>query len=162
MVSVFYTTKQTESGAFLRRVLTLYGLAEAEVKRSPHGKPYLPESPLKFSLTHSGAFTAVAVGEQELGLDAERQDRAPAPALLARLTPAEREEKFAEVWTAKEAYIKYRGGTLAAMLPRLTFEKGILCEDGMPLPVRLTFATLEGFILCLCTKSAEEVRAQRL
>lgn len=160
MVCIYYTTKEINSRAFLARILEeFYGVRDAarRLQTGQHGKPYLKDVPVRFNLSHSGALTAVAAGRHEVGLDLQRRDRAPHDALLARLSAAEREEDFFRLWTAKEAYIKYLGSSLAAMLPRLTFEGGTLLEDGAPVPAHLTFDELEGCTLCMCTEKPERI-----
>ena len=122
------------------------------------GKPHFPDpmSP-KFNLTHTGAFIAMAVGRQEVGVDAERMSPRRAEAVQRRLLPAERDENFAELWTAKEAYVKFRGGTLSAMLPALRYERGTLYEDGTPVDSTLWHRVIGDYLVCVCTQFPEEI-----
>ena len=124
---VYYTTAPTDGPAFVRNILhTRYGIANAQFARGEHGKPRLLNAPLHFSLSHTRGRTFVAVADEPVGLDAEWRGRPLPEAIIQRLSPAEREEDFFRVWTAKEAYIKFCGGTIAGMLPSLRFEHGVL------------------------------------
>lgn len=122
-----------------------------------NGKPYFaaPEAP-KFNLTHTEGLTAVAVGDCEVGLDAERRTPRALHALIKKLSPREREEDFFKLWTAKESYIKFCGGTLASMLKRLAYFGGTLYENGVPVHAALRHFELCGCTLCLCTQSPVE------
>ena len=62
---VYYTTAPTDGPAFVRNILhTRYGIANAQFARGEHGKPYLADEPLFFSLTHSRGVTFAAVCER--------------------------------------------------------------------------------------------------
>ena len=144
-----------DSGKFLNRVLSRCGIHEP-VLRTPNGKPYLASGACFFSLSHTEGLLAVAVSSQEVGLDAERNRPHAADTYKKRLTPAEQREDFFELWTAKEAYIKYRGETLAHLLSRLVYERGTIFDGGMPADVTLNHVQIENCTLCVCTGKAEE------
>ena len=157
-MTVYFTDERTSSRVFTERMLrTHYGIAAPQFVRGEHGKPYLTGEDLFFSLSHSHGRTFLAIAKEEIGLDAEWRARPLPRAYLDRLTPAEQEEDFFRLWTAKEAYIKYCGGTLARLLPRLRFEGGQLTKDGAPLPVHVAFYEAENFILALCTASPHTI-----
>ncbi len=158
---IYYTTEKTESGEFLKNVLAKHG-GTSQILRTENGKPYLEKGECAFNLADTDGLVAVAVGAQRVGLDAERRKPRKFDAILARLTPAEREEDFFELWTAKEAYVKYRGGTLARDLPDLKYEKGVLYFKDAPTDVIIKHFCLEGCTLCLCTEREEETVFVRL
>ena len=155
-VKIFYTTQPENSGEFLRRVLALCGVDEP-ILRTSNGKPYLASGACRFSLTHTEGLLAVAVSAQEVGLDAEYNRPRAAGAYQKRLTPAEQDEVFWELWTAKEAYIKYRGETLARLLNRLRYEQGMLFDGTMSVDAVLKHVQLENCTLCVCTRETEEI-----
>ena len=81
----------------------------------PGGKPFYPGK-RSFSLTHSGALAAIALGEGDVGLDAEAI--APVSEAVMRRVLDERElrwlhtqgsEGFTFLWTRKEAALKCLG-----------------------------------------------------
>ena len=97
-------------------------------RRLPHGKPFLPDAPVCFNLSHCGRTVAAAFARTELGVDLEAV-RPVRSGIAARFfTPEERryldesadesdrESRFFAVWTAKEAYLKRHGAGLAGGL----------------------------------------------
>ncbi|MGN0822652.1 MAG: 4'-phosphopantetheinyl transferase family protein, partial [Candidatus Gallimonas sp.] len=127
------------------------------VERTENGKPRLNGDPLFFSLSHSGDTVALAVSDAPIGLDCERRRVLSCPALFRRLTDGERREDFFRLWTAKEAYVKFLGGTLARTLPALVYENGILFDRGEPVDAALVHAEREGMVYCVCTPQKTEI-----
>jgi 4'-phosphopantetheinyl transferase len=91
-----------------------------------HGKPFLIDADLRFSLSHSGGWAALVVARHEVGIDIEeiRPDRATDDLAkrffaareweaLRTLTDAERCAAFFRCWTRKEAFIKLIGDGLS-------------------------------------------------
>ena len=84
-----------------------------------YGKPRLRRGGLHFSLSHSGEYAAVAVSDEEIGLDIQK-DVPYKPAIAARFfTPDEkrridmsddRDAAFTDIWCRKESFVK-AGGT---------------------------------------------------
>ena len=55
----------------LSRVLKeMYGITQPEVIIGPHGKPYLENGP-QFNISHTRGAVALAIGENNMGLDIE-------------------------------------------------------------------------------------------
>ena len=162
MTEIFYTTRPVQSRAFLLRVLGMCGVRDTTIVYGAHGKPALQSGACHFNLSHSGSVTAVAVSDGDVGLDLQLRDKKLRPALLSRCTPAEREEDFFRMWTAKEADGKYCGGALAAYLPRLEFAGGVLYEDKKPIPAHLSWTELAGCVLCVCTRQTQEPHVTEL
>lgn len=112
---------------------------EFPIALGPYGKPYLAAMPrnaeIHFSISHSGLFWACAVADSPVGLDLEdveerearkarragrAEERGRDHAFWCRqiarrfFTPQEiafagSQEAFYEIWTCKEAYVKYKG-----------------------------------------------------
>jgi 4'-phosphopantetheinyl transferase len=92
-----------------------------------HGKPFLIDTDLRFNLSHSGGWAALAAAPgREVGIDIEqiRPDRAIEDlarrffsarewAALRALPDAERCDAFFRCWTRKEAFIKLIGDGLS-------------------------------------------------
>ncbi len=111
--------------AGLRRLLASYcncDPSEVQYKTSPTGKPSLVNDALQFNLSHTGAFVAVAVSTDEVGIDIEQlRSVSDVDALAARhFTTSEREglagsprasatHDFFRIWTRKEAVLKCLG-----------------------------------------------------
>ena len=162
VMNVYFTDEKTESLAFAERVLReRYAVPSPRFARTGSGKPRLVNAPLFFSLSHTHGRLFLAVAEEEIGLDAEWRGRRLPAAYLARLTPAERQEDFFRLWTAKEAYVKYSGGTLCAMLPSLRFEGGRLLRQGELLPASISFGEWEDTAVALCGAAPAALRFVR-
>lgn len=84
-----------------------------------YGKPYLKNISLQFSLSYTHGACIVALCDGEIGADIERL-RAAKPHVAARcFTDSENlylhqdmqllDRRFYELWTQKEAYVKYTG-----------------------------------------------------
>jgi 4'-phosphopantetheinyl transferase len=97
--------------------------ASLEFRLSPRGKPFLPNHPLHFNLSHSGRWGLLAVAlDFPLGVDlealrpvhdplrlAQRVFRPKEQAELAGCTAERRERRFLELWTLMEARQKLTG-----------------------------------------------------
>ena len=102
------------AGLLLLRELGIQ--SESEILFTLDGKPFLSEGPA-FSLSHSGDFCVLAVGEGRVGVDIERMDKANLQALYVIANEAEQAwilEKdqllrFYTLWTRKEALAKAVG-----------------------------------------------------
>jgi 4'-phosphopantetheinyl transferase len=119
----------------LRRILAGYEQVAPQAlvfARNAYGRPELSggQGGLRFSLSHSGAFGALAVTRAgAVGVDVEPSTRqlqavsrienyfAPAEAAWLRRQPAARQSQdFLALWTLKEAYLKARGFGLSLAL----------------------------------------------
>ncbi len=83
-----------------------------EVRFDPIGKPRFTNSPLHFSLSHSGRLAAVLISDAPCGVDVEQLRPEAAARLRERcLSDAERARgcDFFEIWTKKECIAKLDG-----------------------------------------------------
>jgi 4'-phosphopantetheinyl transferase len=89
--------------ACLRTILSRYtGLARSELSLAlnPHGKPFLPDSPWEFNVSHSGGVAAIAIANRaRVGIDIEE---------ARRPCDAAEDAKLRE-WTRRESCIKAQG-----------------------------------------------------
>ena len=90
-------------------------------------KPFLPDSDLKFNLSHSGDFVLVGVARDDLGVDIEAANRRINREGLARRFFAQSEyawwerhkfspEAFFKIWTHKESFLKATGQGISVEL----------------------------------------------
>jgi 4'-phosphopantetheinyl transferase len=137
--------RRTAAGVLLRCVVaSLLGQRPHEVRVSrrcphcpaPHGRPELPGSPLRVSVSHAGDRVAVAVTDRgAVGVDVEApRARALSRALLRRALTADEQEyllgvsedrrrsEFLRAWTAKEAILKATGLGVLGGLDRLDLD----------------------------------------
>ena len=98
------------------------------IRRGPYGKPYFRDSGLYgiyFSRSHSKGHEVVCFSDGEIGLDCENTEARPGIGeryldIAGRCFTEDEQEyllgadddpiaRFFEIWTAKEAYMKYSG-----------------------------------------------------
>lgn len=98
--------------------------AEIEISHDEKGKPICKNHALSVSLSHSGPYIAVAVGQNAVGIDVERKRkfspsvsrrwfRSEEHEFLTSLPEEKRAHAFFRLWTLKEAALKYTGEGLA-------------------------------------------------
>lgn len=101
-----------------RTLLREAGAQTPVIRVGRNGKPYVPDGP-DFNCSHSGNFVCCAVHDSPVGIDLEAR-RPVRAALAARIcTPEELvfaapggvfdPLRFLQLWTAKEAWVKYTG-----------------------------------------------------
>lgn len=123
--------KQIIIGAFLQHVLGLYipiPTNEFEFEYNEYGKPFVKGVDIHFNMSHSGRYALAAVSDSNVGVDIERRRsnrinvakrcfcKEEYEYIMAAESEDEREERFLEYWTLKEAYIKYIGAGLSIPL----------------------------------------------
>ncbi len=95
-----------------------YGIQEKLIiSKTEIDKPYFKNSDVKFSISHSEDYVAVAVSDNEIGVDIEKITDKSRDNMIDRFfIPSEQEfyynsedkaAAFAVLWTRKEAYLKY-------------------------------------------------------
>jgi 4'-phosphopantetheinyl transferase len=93
--------------------------------KNNQGKPYIAEYPnFHFNISHTHNAIAVAVSNAEIGIDIERLRKPElriayryfAPNEVAYIEAFDSTERFYEVWTKKEAFIKWTGKGLSVSL----------------------------------------------
>ena len=83
------------------------------------GKPYVENVKVEFSISHSGDIAVCAISDKPVGIDIERIKDVNINAAKRLFTPDEQsyvfekwslaKQRFFEVWTRKEAYVKMLG-----------------------------------------------------
>lgn len=126
------------------------------ILKTPEGKPYIEGNPLYISLSHSGKKGVVAIYESPVGVDLEYLKPREYPSVLSRFTTREREEitskdVFIKHWTAREAFIKMHGYTLASALKFLEYFGGNIYFKGEKHPCEITHYKIgKSGILAIC------------
>ena len=100
--------------------------AKLVLARNEMGKPYFVDSPVKFNVSHSKGYVAVAVSlGEELGVDVEASalPRERAVKMAERYFSVEEqkevlnnEKSFARLWSEKEAKAKFLGESIGNLL----------------------------------------------
>lgn len=130
------------------------------------GKPYLADCPdLHYNLSHSGGLVLCALGDEEVGADVQiwQPDRI---GLAEKICTAEERQAlraaedpvraFFDLWTAKEAYLKYLGTGIRRRMNSFRVEKDMVIDrDGPPEKIHIRQLTLiRGFSAAVCAKNA--------
>lgn len=127
-----------------------------EIIVGEHGKPALSGEEVFFSLSHYGSYAAVAVCDEEVGVDIQAISEYN-PALARRFfapdeqeyieQSADKNNAFTQIWCIKESYIKAIGTGLYTPLESFSVLE-------MPFIKALT---REGNMLAVCVPSREEI-----
>lgn len=124
-------------GLLINFVRKEYGI-DNEIVVDKYGKPEFKKSKVKFNLSHSGKFAIIAVSDRNIGIDIQKIKEDKHRVAERNFTPAEcdyinkartdeaRCQRFSEIWTMKEAYLKNIG--LGLRKPLNSFE--IDMKDG--------------------------------
>lgn len=134
----------------LRKILLDLGAENAVLETAENGRPFLKNSSLFVSMSHSEERAVCAVSEKAIGIDLERIKPINAALIyrvctqneIEHVTPHPPEktvtvenravlERFYEVWTAKEAYFKKMGTGITDLksVDVTTLEKKVIIED---------------------------------
>lgn len=95
-------------------------ISNEDIKRTSLGKPYIDNIPYKFSISYSDNVLVIAIADSDIGVDIEKMDCRKSNKLIVEKFFAENEkdyvrqkvnsrQSFFEIWTKKEAYVKYLG-----------------------------------------------------
>lgn len=125
-----------------------------EIIKTEKGKPYFKAIPnLFFNVSHTDNLTVIALGSSEVGIDAERVKKADLRIIKRFLkeeadyiTEKESDRRFFEVWTKKEAFLKYKGVGISG---------GLNTENVLNLPIK-TF-DFEDYIISVYSESEYEI-----
>ncbi|MBQ4526836.1 MAG: 4'-phosphopantetheinyl transferase superfamily protein [Clostridia bacterium] len=89
--------------------------------KHPNGKPYIKNSDIHFSLSHSGTFAVCAISDSDVGADIEEItefnprlakryfNKTEYDHIFSKSTPEEQRNEFFRIWTLKESYVKFTG-----------------------------------------------------
>ncbi len=156
---------------------------DAPIGRDANGKPYmdLPNAP-QFNIAHSGRWVVCATHREPVGVDVEAVRPVDIENFrghlsteeyywLKALPAAERLNRFFELWTLKECYIKQQGGGASELLSSFTVRispggKIDLVKEGRS-EAHLFFRqyqVADGYAMavCACEDSFTEIRVVTL
>ena len=132
---VYILSNEIDAYGFLESVLKeKFNIKMPEIKKGSHGKPYFPGTDIHFNISHSGDFKVLAIAETPVGVDIEKVRKADLRVAKRfceneynYITQKDSEHRFFEIWTKKEAYLKYKGTGLKGGLD--SFDVFSLPED---------------------------------
>lgn len=152
--------------ALLRYALwNTLNVAEFDIEQGDYGKPRVKDAEnFHYNLSHSGRWVVIAYGDSPVGVDVEQIQMDAGKENLARrwftadeqefvfgASESRRAERFFQIWTGKESYLKYLGTGLTRPLNSFT-----VLPDGGHLNVRLRSVFLDGGCLTLCSKEEND------
>ena len=128
-----------------------------QILRDERGKPFAKDSGLQFNLSHAGNFAACAVDTAPVGIDIE-VPRPLRPSLCRKVCTAEElafvhpagsfsPERFLQLWTAKEAFLKQSGTGILRDLTSVS-----MVQDGQlayPAPLKGVFLRESAYFLSI-------------
>lgn len=123
-----------------------YGIESLpEIARGKRGKPFFPEWPtIHFNISHSHGAAVAVFHDHSIGIDIEKLRPAP-----KRLSAGLDDLSFFRMWTAKEAAVKRRGGSIAE----------VLCGEFAADPLCSTMEDLlPGWIVTVCPSVDAPIR----
>lgn len=142
---------------------------ELNIIYGSNGKPSIEGCPdFHFNLSHSGKCVALVYGECSVGIDVE-EVRSVERRVAQRCYSAEENEyvysdemlsseRFFEIWTMKESYLKYTGqgisiplNTIRFDVPSLTAYERTGDDVWERLPVKFCMYKTDGYIVTVCT-----------
>lgn len=158
--------------ALLRSCLSRYGDRQPQdwvFSTNDHGRPELQREwgapSLRFNLSHTTGLVACAVTRSaDVGVDVEYTARKGDLAAIAkasfvpeeladlnRLTGTAWRDRFFDLWTLKEAYLKARGLGLSLPMQQCAFQ----VEPGAPEPIRFNSELSEGWVFWLLSPTQQ-------
>ena len=140
MIEIFICTENAHER--LNKLFEAKLLSPFEILRTENGKPYIERNPIYFSLSHSGNRGIIALSDKPVGIDLELYNESLRHSVLDRFSDREKSEiadgrDFLKHWTAREAYVKLYGFTIAEMWKRVEFFGGKLYLDGQIQKVKI-------------------------
>jgi 4'-phosphopantetheinyl transferase len=156
--------------ALLRRAARqTSGRSDFSVLQEADGKPYVVEMPdFHYNISHSGRWVVIAYGSSPVGIDVQSiRDNVSGDALARRwFTPEEqadllstpedsRRQRFFEIWTGKESYLKYLGTGLRKGLDSFS-----VLPDSAPPEVSFYCTLRDDHCLTLCSREANHCLTQ--
>lgn len=143
-----------EDPIFLELMSRYVDLSQVKFLRTALGKPFIENSPLHFSLSHSGDLLLVAFSKSPVGIDVEQiKERKYRSRIEQRYGfKMQTVEDFYASWVAREAFIKLTGGSLAQDLAR---NRMVLVDK-----TALIFSPQKGYVAALfrkCTKNKQKI-----
>lgn len=141
-----------------------------EIKKSIHGKPYIPNVPVHFNISHSEDWVVCAISNQNVGIDIECIKDINTNIALHFFSREENDflhnnegtkklDSFYDIWTLKESYIKWTGLGLKMPLQSFRFDISdrqiILVDNSKTNLPYFNRYPMEGYKLSVCSAGAD-------
>lgn len=132
------------------------------IKEGDRGKPYIEgyES-FRFNLSHSGEYVMIAICDSDVGVDIERIRERQTMLAKRCFTEDENEyiqdsnERFFEIWTMKEAYLKCKGTGISVPLNSFNVNSNQRCVENSEYKFYLN--RIEDYVYAICSRDISDV-----
>lgn len=156
-IFVIHNFKKNTGALLEPRFLSILGqhtdLQRNQISKNSLGKPMIEG--IHFSLAHSGDLLVAAFSDQEIGIDIEQVKERKYQKAIAQKYGflGESLDEFLREWTAREAFIKLLGSSLAKDLANIRLSSD-LSRVGINEPQAFVsyFQPRPGFIAAICSK----------
>ena len=132
------------------------------IRENENGKPYIEGyENFRFNLSHSGEFVMIAVSDSDVGVDVERIREREKLVEKRCFTDDEREyikdnnERFFEIWTMKEAYLKCIGTGISLPLNSFNINMQKMCVDNSG--YKFVLNTIDDYVYSVCSKDVSDI-----
>ena len=157
------------AGMLINFVKQQYGV-KGDVRIDKFGKPYFEDSNVHFNVSHSGMYVIIAVSEYNIGIDIQKiksdkhriAEKNFMPSECDYINNATNEkdvqQRFCEVWTTKEAYLKCVGIGLRKPLNsfEISLNQDTICVVGEENYKFVQFMMDDKYIVTVCGKQADQ------
>jgi 4'-phosphopantetheinyl transferase len=147
----------------LQKTLELNGASASDVTVGENGKLQCPD--LQFSISHSADYALCVVGNNPIGCDIEKVEKAPFEVAehyfkdkereyISEAEGAEKSRRFFKLWTLKESYLKMTGEGLGVSPNRIEvdFNNFVIFRDGVPQFCKVQNFSFNGYEISTCEK----------
>lgn len=139
------------AGLLLNKLLKLNNITEYALEYNEYGKPFLKDKELYFSISHSNNIVGIIISKSNIGIDLEvnkiyneklitKVFNEQEKAIYAKLTTKDKHKYFYEVWTGKEAYVKYVGTGLKGFPKDIILEENVIIKEIVKFNQKITIA----------------------
>jgi 4'-phosphopantetheinyl transferase len=148
----------------LKKALELNGGDIKNVVIGDNGK--LQCLDIQFNISHSADFVLCVVGDNLVGCDIEKIEKAPFEVAERYFNEKERQyifeaeeygercHRFYKIWTIKESYLKMTGEGLTVPIDSIEVDVNrlVIFRDGFPQQCKLQNFSLDGYEISICEK----------
>ncbi len=127
-----------------------FNISIPEIKKGAHGKPYFEKNGIYFNISHTDGLQAVAISDSEVGVDIEKIRNVNLQ-VASRFTKEEYDyimtadsyNRFFEIWTKKEAYLKYKDTGISG---------GLNSFNVFEMSEKINTFVIDGYVISVCSK----------
>ncbi len=171
MIKLYFTkivNAKAHSEGFARNILGKHLKVDSDslvMCKNEFGKPYLKDYPnTHYNISHTKGAIVCAISDEPVGIDIEGVKKFNKRIAERFFTKSEqdyifskkenRDERFAEIWTMKEAYVKWTGNGMV-----IPFESFDVIDGIIP---SLKVLKMKDYVISVCTPKSIDVSTKHL